>query len=182
MEKSKRLFTAVRFPEKTIDEISQLQDLLREIDSNARYVTPISNFHITLYYIGPVNDVENYDEAFKNACAIYQEEIGEPINIEFSDLDCFRNRRGNILYLGIKPNENLNKLQKIVVKEFQKINPDIRDSRYTPHITIARKFNGDLIEDFKRPEPVSLDKAALVWSHRVNDILTYDNLSSYPLV
>lgn len=183
MEKSKRIFTAVRFPESTINQIAEVQEKLKVVDPKARFVKPISNFHITLYYIGNVTDLTPIDQAFEAACVKYQNEVDKKINVEFSDLGFFKNRGGNILWLGIKPNENLNTLYQFVIEELKKTDLNIKASKYKPHITIARKFKGNIDIDFIKPESVLLDTASLVWSHRNSeDILMYDNLSTYSLI
>lgn len=183
MNNSKRLFTAIRFPEKTIEQIKAVQDQVRKIDPLARFVKPVSNFHVTLYFIGMTSEEDSAREGLLSACQRYQELDGTPIDLKFSNLGLFRNRGGHLIWLGIENNEHLNLLAKLIPEELNKNGIEAHYKKYKPHITLARKFKGNTDIDFIVPDPIIATDATLVWSHHnEEDILVYDNLYSYPFI
>lgn len=174
---NKRLFTAIRFPDETIKQIAEIQNKLKELDPKARFVNPITNFHITLYYIGNTTDLIKVEDSFKESCNKYLKELNHSIPINFSRLGFFKNRSGNILWLGVENNEYLDSLAYFIPETLKENGFDVSIKKYKPHITLARNYRGDLPENFILPNSISIDQAALVWSHKnVNNVLTYDNL------
>lgn len=182
MSESKRLFTAIRFPEKTIEQIAKVQEIVKQSDPDARYVKPITNFHITLYFIGMADKEEVAAQALENACKRYEELDGAPLDLVFNRLGTFRNRGGSLIWLGIERNEHLDLLAKLVPEELDKLGIEAQFKKYRPHITLARKYKGDYQDlEFELPEPITANEAALVWSHHNSeDVLVYDDLNIYP--
>ncbi len=179
----KRLFTALRFPKNTINEIDILQKSLMKEDPKARFVTPVENFHLTLFFIGMTDRLEDCEEALKNACLLYKEQIGRPITLEFDRLGTFRSKGGSVLWLGIKENKDLETLAGLIPKELDPFGIEGDRKKFRAHITLARKFRGEIPTSVTLPEPITLDKAYLVWSHRnEDDVLVYDNLKDFNFV
>ncbi len=183
MNDSKRLFTAIRFSSDTIKQIEKIQNELKQIDPNARFVTPTSNFHLTLYFIGNVSDIDKVKSAFNKACQKYKNLINEPIKIEFTKLGIFRNRGGNIIWLGAKDNQYVKELVSFIYEELKKLNLNLKPVNFKAHITLARKYKGSIPKNVKLPETVYATEAALVWSHRnEQNILVYDNIIKHNLI
>lgn len=181
-----RLFTAIRFPEEVLNPIVELIDQARRVDPDARYVRK-DQLHLTLDFIGEVPSAQASEEALEAACARWRASGEGSFTLSFSDLGTFRGKGGAVFWLGLAPSEALTFFEAILREELQDRGL-LSDSRaYSPHITLARKFRATSEQiaalNAKRPQipNMTVSEATLVLSHRVDGVLTYDNLKSYPL-
>ncbi len=175
-----RLFTALRFPGNTISALEDIVEKAKLEDPHARYVRP-DQFHLTLDFIGETENLTGCEDALEEACLTYQERYGTPVELVFSQIGTFKSKGGAILWAGIKPNPSLSKLEKILREKLEERGFSLDTRPYKPHITLARKFTGStaaLKEEILLPEPVSLTQAALVWSHRVDGLLMYEDVKT----
>lgn len=181
-----RLFTAIRFPEEVLDPIVKLIDEARLIDPDARFVRK-DQLHLTLDFIGEVPSADASEEALRAACERWRACGEGSFQLSFSDLGTFRGKGGAIFWLGLAPNDSLMRFEAILREELTK-RKLLSDSRaYSPHITLARKFRATPEQiaalNAKKPQipDMTVSAATLVLSHRVDGMLTYDNLISCPL-
>jgi len=122
-----RLFIALNFDEGLKEVINELQVYLKEHKVKGRYV-PLDNMHLTLSFIG------EYDNAEKIMDIMDEIDIPD-INLSLDNCGNF----GDIFWLGIKENKELNdyvyKLRRRLIKE----GIDIDKKKFKPHITLIRK-------------------------------------------
>lgn len=182
-----RLFTAIRFPQEVLDPIVELIDEAKQVDPKARFVRE-DQLHLTLDFIGEVPSAEPSEEALAEACERWREAGKGSFTLAFSNIGTFRRKGGNILWLGLEPSEPLMVFEQML-RDSLTDRGLLSDSRsYSPHITLARKFQASeeefLALNAKRPQipDLTVSAATLVLSHRVDGVLTYDNLKSCPLV
>lgn len=171
-----RLFTALRFPETTLQQIGEVENIFSAQDAAARFV-PLENFHLTLVFIGEVPDDILSREALAEACAQYKTEGGAPLSLRFSGTGTFHGKGGAILWLGIEPEPAVTRLVSLIKTALRARGVPFDDKAFNPHITLARKYKGDAKLPIPLPEPITISEAALVWSHRVNDKLTYEDIA-----
>lgn len=127
-----RLFFALTFDASTKGQIRQLQETLIQKGVSGRK-TRVSNFHITLAFIG-----EATREEMNQFVRILQQVTTRCEGVSVDHLGSFRQSGRQLAWLGITKNPKLARLQNELIKELTK-NGFITESRkYVPHITIAR--------------------------------------------
>lgn len=134
-----RLFTAVDPPDPLREELASIQN---RGSLPARWTTP-EQFHVTLRFIGEVNEAEarRYEEALSDVNV-------PPIHLAPYGLDVLPSRRSpRVLMLGFDRTESLMGLYRAVSDALETEGLEPEDRRYRPHITFAR------LDD---PEPESV--------------------------
>jgi len=120
----RRIFIAVNLPGKVKEEIYGKAS--RVVDGNAAKVVEKENLHITLKFVGYVNE-EELHEIIENVEKIRF----EGFEIVFGNAGTFNNR---VLWVGLSEGtEKLSQLAEKVQKVVEK-----GDNRFSPHVTIAR--------------------------------------------
>ncbi|MEM9221017.1 MAG: RNA 2',3'-cyclic phosphodiesterase [Pseudomonadota bacterium] len=123
-----RLFTALTLPENTRMWLSTLRGGLR----GARWIDP-ENYHITLRFIGDVDD-RTADEIAEVLARLDR----APIEIRLSGLDSFGGKKPHSLWVRVEPTPALMDLQGALERRMQRIGLPAEARRFTPHVTIAR--------------------------------------------
>ena len=95
------------------------------------------NFHITFHFIGAMPDADI--EILQNLLDDLMQKDYD-FGLEVSGLNFFKRKgRPSVLYAGIKPNERLFDLHQVIQKSLYKQGfISEMQSRFTPHITLAR--------------------------------------------
>jgi len=127
-----RLFVALRFP----DEVRRSLAALCAGVPGARWANP-DQFHLTLRFIGEVDG---------RTARAFGDELGSIVvpsfNLELFGVGTFGDKRkANSLWVGVRPNATLNRLQDKVDNAALRVGlpPDRR--KFMPHVTLARLNN-----------------------------------------
>ncbi|MDZ4790402.1 MAG: RNA 2',3'-cyclic phosphodiesterase [Hyphomicrobiales bacterium] len=123
-----RLFTALEVPSQVAVRLS----MLRAGVAGAKWIDP-ANYHITLRFVGDVNDIEATD--FADALVDIE---AESFEVEISGLGSFGGHKPRSIWAGVKLCEPLLRLQKLNEKAARRAGLDPEPQNYAPHITLAR--------------------------------------------
>lgn len=141
-----RTFIAIDIP--SVDKIVHLQHMIMkqfEFDKFNLRPTAKDNFHLTIKFLGEINDSE-----IKYIIENLRDLKFEPFQIRFISAGCFPNSDNpRVIWLGLdKPStEKLNNLYNIISKLLDRINKSIdklqnhtaeEKSAFVPHLTIFR--------------------------------------------
>ena len=169
------LFTAIDIPE-------SLQAAIFKLRPNSLGINKSGALHITLHYIGKINDdeVNLIDTALSKVKAnAYSQKI--------SGVGAFnRSRVPHILWAGANKCQDLIDLHHSVGQSLVEIGLELESREYIPHITIARiyKFNSELVESFlKQHQHFQADfdvtSFSLYSSERNDSGVYYKKIQSY---
>jgi len=143
-----RLFIAINFDDKTVNNIYKEVNALKDRSLKGRFVHK-EHIHLTIEFLGEVQD-EKVNEIQK---MIFNTHF-DPFEIVISNLGVFHTKHGDIYWLGIKDNEDLFKLYNDIHNSLKQMNIEVQERPYTPHITLGRnvelkdKLEKTNIDDF----------------------------------
>lgn len=123
-----RLFTAIEIPADVGNAISMARGGL----PRARWIDP-ENYHLTLRFIGDVDDVVAHEVAF-----ILGQVRRDAFEIKLGGLSSFGGRRPRAIVALAAPSPPLLELQSEHERLLQRIGLEPEGRKYTPHVTIAR--------------------------------------------
>lgn len=173
-----RLFLGIRFNDEIKFKINAVEEVVKTIIISGSLV-PLENHHITIHFLGGVDEdkVGKLKEILDTAARKLK-----PFDLQFDKLGMFKKRKGNIIWMGIKFNEELQKCHAIL-KELLLVNGfNAEVIPYTPHITLIRnakidreQFDLEKINDGlpNISELINIDRLILFESTRVEDKLCY---------
>jgi 2'-5' RNA ligase len=132
-----RLFFAIKFPEKILKEIAQYQE---KIQSDYWRLTPIDNLHLTLLFLGEVNDNALFN--IKQIATQIQNQLkGKTIYLKLQRIEYGPNLlRPRLIWITGENNKELNLLNQLMRQNLKPFIEKEEHFDFTPHITIAR-FN-----------------------------------------
>ena len=165
-----RVFIALLFSKNNkLQVFKQLKNLANNYKGN---YTSYNNLHLTLYYIGEVNNillqkVKQCIKSIKSSSFVYKT----------SGMDCFKIRQNNCLvHLKIKNNSNLKELHDKVIVSLKNTGIKINIQKFTPHITLGRKVEINLadLKNIKTlPIELKANRISIMESKRNNGDLVY---------
>jgi len=164
-----RLFYALEFDLVTKNLIALLQQDIASCCPKSVFSRTI-NLHLTLCFLG---EVEGQHLPLLKEILFSLE--ANPLQVKFNQLGLFRKRQGDILWLGIAENKDLETLQKDLINKLRAKNFPLDDQNFHSHVTLARGTkckNLPPIEAFD----VQCKKITLMHSHQRQDDLTYTPL------
>ncbi|WP_018698786.1 RNA 2',3'-cyclic phosphodiesterase [Amorphus coralli] len=123
-----RLFTGLEIPPDVRMQLSMLRGGLR----SARWIDP-ENFHITLRFIGDIDD-RTADEVAAMLDTVRRTEV--PVRL--SGLGAFGSRKPHSIWARVEPSPALLDLQAEQERLLQRIGLPAEGRKFTPHVTIAR--------------------------------------------
>jgi 2'-5' RNA ligase len=169
-----RLFVAIGIP----PELRLALAKLCEGVPSARWVAP-ENFHLTLRFIGPVDDPTEE----RIAAALHQIEAA-PFELVLSGVGQFS---GHTIWAGVEPNPALVELQSHVEQELQHAGVSADARPFRPHVKLGRsprriRFRPYLEEHGSfRAEPFAVCEFSLIESRRGREGAVYEHLADYGL-
>jgi 2'-5' RNA ligase len=144
-----------------------------------------SHFHLTLQYIGPVDELVQLD--VKEALTKLQH---APFSLSLQGTGCFEHKKKGVIWTGISPSQELNELKKTVDNLVHPLVPKIDNKAFTPHITLGRFDHIDKIrladyldsQSYFTTEPFFIDSFVLMESRKnsINSTIYYE-LARYKL-
>ena len=167
-----RIFYALNFDTDDKQKMSYYRDLLKDNCDKGSFVDT-DNFHLTLEYIGEVEDVEDYIGVLDSIDLL-------SLTITICKLATFDKKNKKIFWLGINENQKLNAIvQDVRLHLSKKLKTEF--GTFTPHITLARNVVGDEftldVEEFE----IKVKSVALFESKRVDGVLVYEPLKERSL-
>ncbi len=165
-----RVFYAVTFHKETKEKMYQYQKIVTNNSIKGRFTNP-NNFHITLEFIGEVNQVK--------LCLlinVLHQLQHRPQKLVVSSIGSFKRQNKEIVWLGTEMNMELINLHKELRELLTKNGFDTDKRDYKPHITIGRQVVRTNPEGETAVEPIlaPIRSIALMESKRVNDQLIYE--------
>ena len=165
-----RLFIAINFDEETKDRIVAVQERLH-LTAGGNF-SHRENLHLTLAFLGELDNARA-----ETVCRIMKTLDVPEMELEFSEVGCFRRDRGDIWWIGIKKHPQLFSLQKELTDKLRRFGFDIEERRFTPHITLCRETisAGRIEKDELLPQKFTakVSSVQLMLSQRINGRLTY---------
>lgn len=131
-----RLFISLDIPEYVRDEINAIRHEVYGIGSDRIRWEDNSKLHVTLKFLGDVNekDVSKILQKMQFAVSKF-----EHLSLELDKFGVFnRGSVPNILWLGLKPNQQLESLNSAIETELSKIGFRKEKRKFFPHITVLR--------------------------------------------
>ena len=125
-----RLFVAIQLSEDMKKTMAGTLHDLKQKGVRGNYV-PLQNMHLTLAFIGEVEDPRTVKEALSGISV-------KPFKLAFSDMGTF----GDLLWVGIKGNQGLSALAKDIRGALDQNGIAYDKGNFTPHVTIIRKVSG----------------------------------------
>jgi len=169
-----RVFIGIEFDEPIKQYLKDVQDVVKTTTISGEF-TLYSNFHLTLKYIGQINNNE-FDELCD--CIDDVSKDISPFYVKINDIGVFHKKNSSIVFVGVQ--DPFNSLKRLYTKLEQTIieagfDPDER--KYRPHITLGKKVvfrSGNFTNELPYyHNDIRCTKITLFESHRVNGVLTY---------
>ncbi|MGB4588027.1 MAG: RNA 2',3'-cyclic phosphodiesterase [Clostridiaceae bacterium] len=173
-----RLFLGISFTEEIKQKINEIEEVVKtKIISGS--LVPVENHHITIHFLGSIEEerIDKLKEILDEAASKLS-----PFYLQFDELGIFSKRKGNIIWLGIKVNEELQKCHALLKDLLLANGFNAEAMPYTPHITLIRNARFDR-EAFKLEQinglipkighHISVDRLVLFESTRVEGKLCY---------
>ena len=165
-----RLFIAIQFEENILDALSDFQDDLKSQGVTGNY-TRRENLHITLAFIG---DYGNPDEVLD---AMDHVDFS-PIDISLDGVGSF----GDLFWAGLADNPQLAVYVKRLRRELSKQGIPFDKKRFSPHITLIRKYSCRGGKEIPVSDPpkgnMTATKISLMRSERGKSGMIYTEIGS----
>jgi 2'-5' RNA ligase len=123
-----RLFTGLEIP----PEVSQSLATLRGGLPGARWIDP-ENYHVTLRFIGDVDDVVAHEVA-----SMLGRVRRQPFELRVEDLKSFGGRKPRAVVATIGPSQAVMELQAEHERLMQRVGLEPEGRKFIPHVTLAR--------------------------------------------
>ena len=125
-----RLFVAIQLTDEMRSSVTGTMHSLKRAGVKGSYV-PTQNLHLTLAFIGETKEAEDVKTALQTVSV-------KPFRLSFSEMGTF----GDLLWVGIKGNQGLNKLARDVRAALDEAGIPYDRKKFVPHITIIRRMAG----------------------------------------
>ena len=176
------LFTAIEIPELIASQLSGLQRFA-ESEWDPGWI-PEENFHITLAYVGPVEeplaaDIDGELSRLKTG----------GFELELKGVGAFGGKRPQVLYAAVARSRALEALAEKHHTILRRLGVEVDRGAYTPHVSLARPRHAplELVQSWIAANnlydsgPFPADRAVLFSSHKMGDGRHYAPERDYPL-
>ncbi|HOJ47924.1 MAG TPA: RNA 2',3'-cyclic phosphodiesterase [Bacillota bacterium] len=164
-----RLFTAILFtPE--IKKVLTDHIAALKIASRSGNFTLENNLHLTINFIGETDRVEDVKKAM--SAIRFQ-----PFTITLGKSGVFRRSGGDIYWLGIAQNPQLDSLHKNLFEALRAKGFTLENRDYKPHITLGREVVLNKTPAFsEKPLQMTVSRVSLMKSERIGGKLVYTEI------
>ena len=161
-----RTFIAIELPSEIKEKIEKTITPFRKLNLAISWVKP-KNLHLTLKFLGEVDEKKVDDMSLALEKALKDEEIFKMNLREFGAFPDFR--RPKVIWIGIEGGvENLKRIQFKIEEELSKIDFPKEKREFSPHLTIARVKSPKGIERLTE----GIKNVSLVsWDIEVDEVL-----------
>lgn len=166
-----RLFVAIRFEPAMEERFYSMVCALRARSSGGTF-TRRENLHLTLAFLG---ETDNFQGAKRAVASV----TGNPFPLRFDGLGCFRQKGGDLYWVGAEYSEPLERLQRSLTNALSGEGLRYDDKPFRPHITLGRRvvtlpgFDRDALSASLPEAETQIDSIALMESSRIQGKLTY---------
>lgn len=164
-----RSFVALRLTPQVYEVLADIQDTLRKVVPRARWTRP-EGTHLTLKFLGDVvpGKIDEIAVLLDQAAAHHK-----PFKLKLDGVGAFpRLRFPRVIWVGIKPCEELTALQKEVEDALQTVGFDPEKRAYKGHLTLAR-LNGESWSEEQRRIFLETDPTLLEISFPVDEVIIF---------
>lgn len=167
-----RLFIGITLPPKLKDKLAPYETTLKSGKSVSK-----TNYHITLVYLGETSETKKdmVDRSLKTLIPSFS-----PFEVSVSTLNTFKKGTTHIVYADVIKTDALDTIQTSVESLMTSLGFSCDTRAYNPHITLARKVK-EPPQKHRIDDTFTVDTITLFLSHRVDDVLTYTPIETYPL-
>ncbi len=171
-----RLFIAINFSPEIRNEISGIQDRLRESCIRGSF-TLYENLHLTLVFLGEVRT-----ERVKALRGIIDGAAVPSFRLFLRGTGSFKREGGDIWWLGLEENESLSALHQRLSKRLTDGGFELERRKFAPHLTLAREvvtrtdFSAGEFSRGVRAIDTEVSRVSLMKSERINGRLTYTEI------
>ena len=169
---SLRLFFALNMDRSARREIVRLQT--RMWGEDARGMTRPENLHLTLAFLG------NTDPARLEELRQILEQLDVPLlSLRFDRIGVFRREGGDIWWLGMGENRELQMLQAQLTKALGGAGFPVEERKFVPHLTLARRTRPKVMpKDGKPHHPIyaKISTVSLMRSQQLDGKLVYTEM------
>lgn len=184
-----RLFIAIQFKKDINDSIIDIINQLKVNKVKGNF-TRYENIHITLQFIGETKEVTSITKLIEEVVTNWRR---GPLSLSFDGFSSFKRKEGELLYLKVNGDMNLEFLYQDIAKRLKKDEIPFDEKELKPHITLGRKVVFDKSNEKKEEilnklstsivaEPIEIRAISLMKSERINGLLTYTPIVIYDLV
>ncbi|MCM8814631.1 MAG: RNA 2',3'-cyclic phosphodiesterase [Candidatus Omnitrophica bacterium] len=129
-----RVFSAVKIQNELVDEISSLIELIEKYKDRTR-VVPARNLHLTLRFLGNIND-EVYSSFLKKISDRYR--FFERFSVNVRGIGFFPNKNHpRIIWVGVEENTALREVYLVAEQAARDVGLP-PENKFTGHITVGR--------------------------------------------
>lgn len=170
-----RIYIAIDFDTDTKKYFQTISEKVKPFSTKGKF-TELNNFHLTLRFIGEINEIEL--PKLKEILDISLSKT-KPFSLKTSNLGFFTKKKTSILWLGIENNEIINSISKELSTLLQKNKIRFYDKGFMPHITFGRQvafvdsFRIDRFSNFEKKE-IHIKKISIMESRDLQGISIYD--------
>ena len=169
-----RLFFALNMNREARHAIVQLQRQMW--GEETRGLTRPENLHLTLAFLG------NTDSARLGELQQIVDQLEVPaLSLHFDRIGVFHQANGDIWWLGMEENHELQILQAQLTKELGKASFSVDEREFVPHLTLARKIRPKWMpKKEKLPHSISakIGRVSLMRSQQIDGKTVYTELMS----
>jgi len=179
-----RIFIAIDFDKSTKLYFQLVKSKLEQYCSKGRF-TDIANFHLTLQFIGELEECNIPDLIDAIQACVSQH---DSFRLTLDKPGIFKKGNSNILWIGINYSENLVKIHEKLCLVLKHKGIAFDEKPLRPHITLGRKIIfkkeiGELINLLTVDKMIiPVNNITIMESKRVNGKLIYVPIATLPLV
>jgi 2'-5' RNA ligase len=166
-----RIFYAVQFLDAVKQAMAENMSMIKRYATRGSY-TRRDNFHVTLLFIGECEPRSLAD--YKQAADLTGMKF-KPFKAEIDVLGSFKRPDGDILWAGMRsePEDILSGINESLLAELRGLSINIKrdHNKFVPHVTIARRFSGDLTHVKFAPIDFTVDSIVIMESIFANGVV-----------
>lgn len=179
-----RTFIAVEFDKDTKNNLSQLQDRIKDDCKKGNFTTK-DNLHLTLRFLGEIDedDIPNVAQAMEETAS-----VNRSFPLVFDRVGYFDRGEKCIIWVGVDKSKALVRLYETLEKNLGKQGFKRERANFAPHITISREtalfYSKKILVDKFKPDfgGMIVKEISLMESKRVNGRLIYKKIYGAKLI
>ena len=161
-----RLFVAITLSKELQTSLTGMMHEMKKAEIKGSY-TPTANLHLTLAFLGEVEDPEVIKEVLKSVSY-------KSFRLSLDEKGTF----GDTFWIGVKGNQSLSKLAKDVRSALAAYLPE-EERDFVPHITLVRKVSGNTKAIKAARGEMMVKKVSLMRSQQKNGKQVYTEIFSF---
>ena len=161
-----RLFIAINLSDEMKNALLDLQNALYDRGVRGRYTTE-ENLHLTLAFIGEYPDAEPVLDAMSEVSF-------KPFELTLDGMGRFE----DLWWAGMKESVPLTAVVRRIRRALAEHEIPFDKKRFSPHITLIRKANGEMLGAHPKPAAMTVETISLMRSDRGRNGMIYAELGT----